>query len=216
MKVTSHMSTPDKLENDKPEIMSLHAEERVPLDSQEGTNGGQAALIYQTDSQAGTYTHKYLHSQEKVPLDSQEGTNGGQAALQCQLDSQAGTSIHTLTKTRQNSLHGNNHLDTTPKITGVDIPPKRLFYDHTDELTEEVIVVPTDIDLEILLINSCKINATKVQTIVNNFIEDKKYTTMFCMTETKVDSHDFQPNGITIFSAHRTKKEIKDKKKGED
>ena len=34
------------------------------------------------------------------------------------------------------------------------------------------------------------------------------------MTETKVDSHDFQPIGITIFSAHRTKKEIKEKKKG--
>merc|ERR1711913_253179 len=86
---------------------------------------------------------------------------------------------------------------------------KKLFHDHIDENIDEVIVVPTDTDLEILLINSCRIDATKVQTIVNNFVEDKEHTTIFCMTETKVDSHNFQPQGITIFSAHRTKKEKK-------
>ena len=29
------------------------------------------------------------------------------------------------------------------------------------------------------------------------------------MTETKVDSHDFQPSGIKIFSVHRSRKEKK-------
>ena len=107
------------------------------------------------------------------------------------------------------NLNGNHQIDTTPKTTGVIIPPKKLFHDHIDENIEEVIVVPTDTDLEVLLINSCRIDATKVQTIVNNFVEDKEHTTIFCMTETKVDSHDFQPQGITIFSAHRTKKREK-------
>merc|ERR1711874_294875 len=42
-----------------------------------------------------------------------------------------------------------------------------------------------------------------------NFIRDKKHTSIFCLTETKVDSHDFEPRGIKMFSKHRTKKEKK-------
>merc|ERR1711874_891448 len=59
------------------------------------------------------------------------------------------------------------------------------------------------------LINSCKIDAIKVQTIVEGFIRGKKHTSIFCMTETKVDSHDFQPDGIKILSVHRSRKEKK-------
>merc|ERR1711913_190702 len=103
----------------------------------------------------------------------------------------------------------NRHkLVNTPKITGVHLSPKKLFHEEM-ETSNEVLKIPTDTDLEVLLINSCRIDATKVQTIVTNFVEDKEYTTMFCMTETKVDSHNFQPQGITIFSAHRRKKEKK-------
>ena len=70
-------------------------------------------------------------------------------------------------------------------------------------------IIPTDTDLEFLLVNSCAINVIKVQTIVENFIRDKKHTSIFCLTETKVDSHDFEPSGIKMFSIHRTKKEKK-------
>merc|ERR1712082_27349 len=74
---------------------------------------------------------------------------------------------------------------------------------NTDVNTE---VVPIGTDLEVLLINSCKITATKVQTIINDFMTDKEYTTFFCMTETKVKGHDFKPEGVKMFSKHRNGK----------
>merc|ERR1711874_421969 len=92
------------------------------------------------------------------------------------------------------------------------MPSKRLFHDPLPNNTDELDVIPMGTDLEVLLINSCRIDATKVQAIVDSFVRDKDHTTIFCMTETKVDSHDFQPDGITMFSAHRTKK----KKREED
>jgi len=70
-------------------------------------------------------------------------------------------------------------------------------------------IIPIDADLEFLLVNSCAINVIKVQTIVENFIRNKKHTSIFCLTETKVDSHDFKPRGIKIFSKHRGKKDKK-------
>ena len=70
-------------------------------------------------------------------------------------------------------------------------------------------IIPINADLEFLLVNSCTIDVPKVQTIVENFIRDKKHTSIFCLTETKVDSHDFQPRGIKIFSKHRSKRNEK-------
>merc|ERR1712030_239882 len=67
-------------------------------------------------------------------------------------------------------------------------------------------MVPVETDLEVLLINSWKINVTKVQTIVEEFIRDKNYTTIFYLTETKVEGHDFQPEGIKILSKQRKRK----------
>merc|ERR1711888_194572 len=93
----------------------------------------------------------------------------------------------------------------TPMRTGVVANKRKLFEGiMIDEEGKDV--VPLDRDLEILLINSCKINVMKVQTIVNNFIIDKDYSTIFCMTETKVKGHDFQPVGIKMFSKHRNGK----------
>ena len=40
--------------------------------------------------------------------------------------------------------------------------------------------VPEETDLEILLINSCKIDVIKVQTVVEEFIRNKEYTSIFC------------------------------------
>ena len=67
-------------------------------------------------------------------------------------------------------------------------------------------IIPVETDLEILLVNSCAVDALKIQTIVEDFIRGKGHTTIFCLTETKVDSHDFQPQGIKIFSKHRRKR----------
>merc|ERR1712239_4634 len=64
-------------------------------------------------------------------------------------------------------------------------------------------VVPINTDLEVLLINSCKIDAAKVQLIVSDFMIGNTHNTIFCMTETKLEGHDFQPVGIKMFSKHR-------------
>ena len=44
-----------------------------------------------------------------------------------------------------------------------------------------------EIDLEIMLVNSLKINAGKIQEIVDCFLIEKEYISIFCLTETKVD-----------------------------
>ena len=46
----------------------------------------------------------------------------------------------------------------------------------------DIEMIPVDTDLEILLVNSWKVDAPKIQTIVEDFIRDKKYTTIFCLT----------------------------------
>ena len=38
---------------------------------------------------------------------------------------------------------------------------------------------------------------------------DKTYTSIFCFTEIKVDSLNFKPVGLKIFSKHRKKREKK-------
>merc|ERR1711942_381732 len=105
---------------------------------------------------------------------------------------------------------------TTPNRGDVDIPRIKLFdiqreeNGNDDYHLEEVI--PINTDLEVLLINSCKIDVTKVQMIVSDFMTGKSHSTIFCMTETKVEGHDFQPLGIKIFSKHRVSR--KEKKGG--
>ena len=69
----------------------------------------------------------------------------------------------------------------------VAAPRINLYNDPEEEQTEtrdhSLEVVPLGTELEILLINSCKIDATKVQTIIDDFVVEEKYTTIFCMTE---------------------------------
>ena len=76
--------------------------------------------------------------------------------------------------------------------------PKKLFKDKLLEYieVEREDIRPKDMNLELLLINSLKINALKVQTVIENFIRGKNHTCIFCLTETKVDSLDFSPIGI--------------------
>ena len=66
-----------------------------------------------------------------------------------------------------------------------------------------------EMNVEILLINTLMITAVKVQTVIENFIKNKNHTSIFCFTETKVDSLSFNPIGIKIFSKHRDSMEKK-------
>ena len=103
--------------------------------------------------------------------------------------------------------------DYTPRRTGTSVPRRRLYenlkMDQGETCDKNIEVVPLDTDLEVLLINSCKIDAVKVQTIIDEFMTDKDYATIFCMTETKVEGHEFQPEGVKIFSKHRGRKDKK-------
>merc|ERR1711874_865382 len=113
--------------------------------------------------------------------------------------------------TRSFNEQSNKKLNNTPTTIGVDKPKRKLFSKNIIQNPTIDNMVPIDTDLEILLINSCKINALKVQDIVEHFIKGKTYTVLFCMTETKVDSLDFSPRSITLFSAHRNRKEKKER-----
>ena len=103
--------------------------------------------------------------------------------------------------------------DCTPRRKNTSVPRRRLYdnmrRDQGETCDKDIEVVPLDIDLEVLLINSCKIDAVKVQTIIDEFMTDKDYTTIFCMTETKVEGHEFQPEGVKIFSKHSGRKDKK-------
>ena len=63
-----------------------------------------------------------------------------------------------------------------------------------------------EIDLEIMLVNSLKINAAKVQEIIDGFLIDKPYISIFCLTETKVDCVNFVPIGLVTFDKQRVAK----------
>ena len=108
---------------------------------------------------------------------------------------------------------GENWGSNTPFRHKVEVPRINLYknlkeYQETkdNEINEKI---PQGTDLEILLVNSCKIDAIKVQTIIDEFLIDNKHITIFCLTETKVNGHDFKPVGIEIFSKHRGWKEKK-------
>ena len=64
-------------------------------------------------------------------------------------------------------------------------------------------------NLQILLLNTLTIDASKVQVIVNEFIQGETHSSIFCFTETKVDNPNFRPIGLKIFSKQRNKREKK-------
>ena len=57
-----------------------------------------------------------------------------------------------------------------------------------------------------MLVYSLKINASKVQEVIDGFLIDKPYINLFCFTETKVDCVDFTPTGLTTFDKQRIPK----------
>ena len=60
-----------------------------------------------------------------------------------------------------------------------------------------------------MFINSLTINVSKVQEVTDTFLINKTYISMFCFTKTKVDSIDFIPRGIKLYTKHRTRKDKK-------
>ena len=54
-----------------------------------------------------------------------------------------------------------------------------------------------------MLVNSLKINAIKVQEVIDAFLVDKPYISIFYFTETKVDCINFIPVGLKIFTKQR-------------
>ena len=68
-----------------------------------------------------------------------------------------------------------------------------------------------EVDLEVMLVNSLKINAGKVQEIIDSFLIEKDYISIFCLTETKVDCIDFTPVGLTTYDKQRTGKPQQEK-----
>ena len=59
-----------------------------------------------------------------------------------------------------------------------------------------------DKDLEIMLVNSLKIDARKVQEVPDVFLIDKKYISIFCFTEIKVDCIYFILIGVKLYTKH--------------
>ena len=63
-----------------------------------------------------------------------------------------------------------------------------------------------EVDLEIMLVNSLKINASKIQEIIDGFLIDKTYISIFCLPETKVDCVNFTPVRLVTFDKQRVTK----------
>ena len=67
------------------------------------------------------------------------------------------------------------------------IRPTNLFNpENTIDLNDTSIeIVPIDTNLEILLLNTLIINATKVQTVVESFVRNKEYSSIFFLQKLK-------------------------------
>merc|ERR1711942_664712 len=114
---------------------------------------------------------------------------------------------------KENHGNANKQGTETPKNLRT-IKPRRLFKKNriTNEERNLKYRINPDIeemDLQILLLNTLTIDASKVQVIVNEFIQGETHSSIFCFTETKVDNPDFKPIGLKIFTKQRRKREKK-------
>merc|ERR1711874_186252 len=107
---------------------------------------------------------------KRIPGIPPRASPGGQAACKHPKDSQVG-----IQNTRSFTEQRNKKLNNTPTTIGVDKPKRKLFSKNIVQNPTVDNMVPKGTDLEILLINSCKINALKVQDIVEHFIKGKTY-----------------------------------------
>merc|ERR1711874_599170 len=110
-------------------------------------------------------TRRTIAQSIRIPRVLQTETPGGQAACKHPKDSQVGIQNTIPEKEQKNSP-----INKTPKNIGIDMPKRKLFKKNSNINPKIENMVPEGTDLEILLINSCKINAIKVQEIVESFI----------------------------------------------
>ena len=98
------------------------------------------------------------------------------------------------------------------------VKPKKLFREKTsnevnsqEEKAIENLINDNikKIDTEILLINTQTITVTKTQTVIEDFLKNKSYNSIFCFTEIKVGSLNFNPKGIKVFTKHRNRRDKK-------
>ena len=150
-----------------------------------------------------TYTKKNGVRSDQI-LPQKPTTTGITTRISKSVCSKSKNKLNPKTESK-NQLYNEKY---TPRRKEIDLPRRKLFETEEPE-NEDIDIVPDEVNWEVLLINSLVINTIKVQTIIEKFIRNKEYTSIFCMTETKVDSHDFKPEGVKIFSKHRTKKDKK-------
>ena len=96
--------------------------------------------------------------------------------------------------------------------------PKNLFREkiNKDTISQEEKAIENlindnirEIDTEILLINTQTITVTKIQTVMEYFLKNKSYDSIFYFTEIRVGSLNFNPKGIKVFTKHRNKRDKK-------
>ena len=90
------------------------------------------------------------------------------------------SSRYSRTTTRGPNHHLRN-MDTP--TTRTQMKPKRLF-GREDNLSS-IDIELEETNVEFLLLNTLIINVVKVQTVLENFIKGKEYTSIFCFTEIK-------------------------------
>ena len=60
-----------------------------------------------------------------------------------------------------------------------------------------------DMDLQVILMNTQTITASKFQEMIEACLQGKDYSSIFCFTEIKCDGLSFKPAGVKIFTKHR-------------
>ena len=89
---------------------------------------------------------------------------------------------HSVSKLKSDKKHHLCTQSATPCNKNINKPRVKLF-DNVEVDKVEIELVPKQANLEFLLINSLVINVIKVQAIVEKFIKNKDYKSIFCMTE---------------------------------
>ena len=114
------------------------------------------------------------------------------------------------TVTPEDSMRNQENGDNTEDDIN-NIPMMNNLYKKYVRNPKSISTEVGEIDLEVMLVNSLKINVSKVQEIIDGFLIEKDYISLFCLTETKVDCLNFTPVGLTTYDKQRTGKPQQEK-----
>ena len=90
-----------------------------------------------------------------------------------------------------------------------EVSNQNIQHNRSRDLENKIRSEVEKVDLEVLLLNTLKITAIRVQEDTDKNLINKPYISIFCFTEIKVDSIDFIPIGLKLFTKHRGRKEKK-------